>query len=68
MPTPRTCPDCSAANPAEARFCLNCGAKLNDSSALDPDTQLDPFLPRELLAKLEAAPARAGPWRASGAS
>ena len=57
MPTPRTCPDCSAANPAEARFCLNCGAKL-DSTANDPETQLEPYLPKELLAKLEAA--RAG--------
>jgi class 3 adenylate cyclase len=57
MPTTRTCPDCSAANPAEARFCLNCGAKL-DSAAADPETQLEPYLPKELLAKLEAA--RAG--------
>jgi class 3 adenylate cyclase/tetratricopeptide (TPR) repeat protein len=58
MPTPRTCPDCSAANPAEARFCLNCGAKLHDATTVDPDTHLEPYLPKELLAKLEAA--RAG--------
>jgi class 3 adenylate cyclase/tetratricopeptide (TPR) repeat protein len=58
MPTPRTCPDCSAANPAEARFCLNCGAKLHDSTAVDPESHLEPYLPKELLAKLEAA--RAG--------
>jgi class 3 adenylate cyclase/tetratricopeptide (TPR) repeat protein len=58
MPTPRTCPDCSTANPAEARLCLNCGAKLHDSTTVDPDTHLEPYLPKELLAKLEAA--RAG--------
>jgi class 3 adenylate cyclase/tetratricopeptide (TPR) repeat protein len=58
MPTPRTCPDCSAANPAEARFCLNCGAKLDDSTAVEAPTHLGSFLPKELLDKLEAA--RAG--------
>jgi class 3 adenylate cyclase len=58
MPMPRTCPDCSAANPAEARFCLNCGTRLHDSTAVDPDSHLEPYLPKELLAKLEAA--RAG--------
>jgi class 3 adenylate cyclase/tetratricopeptide (TPR) repeat protein len=58
MPMPRICPECSAANPAEARFCLNCGAKLHDSTAVEPDTHLEPYLPKELLAKLEAA--RAG--------
>jgi class 3 adenylate cyclase/tetratricopeptide (TPR) repeat protein len=58
MPTPKLCPECSAANPAEARFCLNCGAKLQDSATVGPDTHLEPYLPKELLAKLEAA--RAG--------
>ncbi len=58
MPTTKTCPDCSTANPSAARFCLNCGAKLRDATAVGPDTRLDPYLPKELLAKLEAA--RAG--------
>src|SRR4029453_8801197 len=57
-PTQRPSPHSSAANPAEARFCLNCGAKLHDSTTVDPDTHLEPYLPKELLAKLEAA--RAG--------
>ena len=58
MPTPRTCPECSAANPAEARFCLNCGTRLDDPAAVGLDAHLEPYLPKELLAKLEAA--RAG--------
>ncbi|HET8525890.1 MAG TPA: adenylate/guanylate cyclase domain-containing protein, partial [Actinomycetota bacterium] len=58
MPTIRTCPDCATANPAEARFCLNCGAKLGDATGDGTDARLEPYLPKELLAKLEAA--RAG--------
>jgi class 3 adenylate cyclase/tetratricopeptide (TPR) repeat protein len=51
-----TCPKCGAANPDDARFCNACGSSLDPTS--DAVTGLDPFLPRELLAKLEAA--RAG--------
>jgi class 3 adenylate cyclase/tetratricopeptide (TPR) repeat protein len=48
------CPACGTANPDGSRFCNACGTQL-DANAEAP---LDPFLPRELLAKLEAA--RAG--------
>jgi class 3 adenylate cyclase/tetratricopeptide (TPR) repeat protein len=50
------CPTCGTANPDEARFCNACGIRLDPTAGAD--TSLDPFLPKELLAKLEAA--RAG--------
>ena len=50
------CPSCGTANPAGARFCNACGTRLDPTAA--GDVALDPFLPKELLAKLEAA--RAG--------
>jgi class 3 adenylate cyclase/tetratricopeptide (TPR) repeat protein len=49
-----TCPNCGASNPDAARFCNACGSPLDPSARRD----VDPFLPKELLAKLEAA--RAG--------
>ena len=49
------CPSCGTANPDDARFCNACGTRLDLTA--DGDA-LDPFLPKELLAKLEAA--RAG--------
>ena len=52
---PMVCPECSTANPDEARFCLNCGARLPVSTAGEPDAHLEPHLPKEMLAKLEAA-------------
>ena len=48
------CPACGAANPEGSRFCNACGTQLDPGAG----AALDPFLPRELLAKLEAA--RAG--------
>ena len=48
------CPSCGTANPDGSRFCNACGNRLDAEAGAD----LDPFLPRELLAKLEAA--RAG--------
>ena len=54
---PISCPDCSTANPDQARFCLNCGARLPVPATIDLE-HLEPYLPKELLAKLEAA--RAG--------
>jgi class 3 adenylate cyclase/tetratricopeptide (TPR) repeat protein len=51
-----TCPSCGTDNPEDARFCNACGARLDSSG--DGTAGLDPFLPKELLAKLEAA--RAG--------
>jgi class 3 adenylate cyclase/tetratricopeptide (TPR) repeat protein len=50
------CPNCGTANPADARFCNACGTRLDPTA--NGDASLDPFLPRELLSKLEAA--RAG--------
>ena len=50
------CPSCGTANPDGARFCNACGTHLDPTA--DGDAALDPFLPKELLAKLEAA--RAG--------
>ena len=50
------CPSCGTANPDGARFCNACGTLLDPT--VDRDAALDPFLPKELLAKLEAA--RAG--------
>jgi class 3 adenylate cyclase/tetratricopeptide (TPR) repeat protein len=55
MPMP--CPACSTENPDEARFCLHCGARL-DARGEGTDARLEPYLPKDLLAKLEAA--RAG--------
>ena len=48
------CPACGTENPEGARFCNACGTQLDAGAAAD----LDRFLPREMLAKLEAA--RAG--------
>ncbi len=45
------CPICGSVNPDGSRFCNACGNPLD----ADAGAQLDPFLPRELLAKLEAA-------------
>ena len=50
-----TCFTCGTDNPDGARFCNACGTRLDAASG---DAALDPFLPKELLAKLEAA--RAG--------
>jgi class 3 adenylate cyclase/tetratricopeptide (TPR) repeat protein len=50
------CPVCGIKNPEGARFCNACGTRLQGNAA--EGTSLDPFLPKELLAKLEAA--RAG--------
>ena len=50
------CPSCGTANPDDARFCNACGSRLDASP--QPEPAIDPFLPKELLTKLEAA--RAG--------
>src|SRR6476661_4278399 len=42
------CPSCGTANPDDARFCNACGTRLGLTA--DGDA-LDPFLPKELLAK-----------------
>jgi adenylate cyclase len=51
---PISCPDCSTANPDEARFCLNCGARLPVPATIDLE-HLELYLPKGMLAKLEAA-------------
>ncbi|HET7928713.1 MAG TPA: zinc-ribbon domain-containing protein, partial [Actinomycetota bacterium] len=47
------CPNCGTENPDGARFCNACGSRLDGEGAAGP--ALDTFLPKELLAKLEAA-------------
>lgn len=47
------CPICGADNPEGARFCNACGSRLDAGG--EPGPALDTFLPKELLAKLEAA-------------
>lgn len=57
------CPNCQTPNPPEARFCFNCGQSMRpDRSAAAPlvtppaasNDLLNRYIPRELLAKLEA--------------
>ncbi len=75
---PMLCPACSTTNPEGAKFCLNCGARLEQpcgycGATLAPDAKycnscgrpvsaeqesgppLEPYLPKELQGKLEAA-------------
>lgn len=56
------CPNCGAEQPASAKFCNNCGHKLAEvapppqpQKSLAGGSDLDRFIPRELLRKLEAA-------------
>ncbi len=42
---PISCPDCSTANPDEARFCLNCGARLPVPATIDLE-HLEPYPPQ----------------------
>jgi class 3 adenylate cyclase/tetratricopeptide (TPR) repeat protein len=62
-----TCPNCGAEQPVGARFCNNCGHQLDAPAAATPLSQaarpgiaggsgdLERFIPRELLRKLESA-------------
>ena len=47
------CPSCGTENPEGARFCNACGSRLDAGGGAG--AALDTFLPKELLAKLEAA-------------
>lgn len=52
------CATCGAEQPAGAKFCNNCGARLpaaEPAPAAQAPTNLDRFIPRELLRKLDAA-------------
>jgi class 3 adenylate cyclase/tetratricopeptide (TPR) repeat protein len=52
------CPECATPNLDGARFCSSCGARLERASSTGRETRLEPYLPKGMLAKLEAA--RAG--------
>ena len=53
------CLNCQTVNPEEARFCMNCGSPLARAAQAKTEPMgahaLDKFIPRELLAKFEAA-------------
>ena len=63
------CPNCQTVNPNAAKFCMNCGESLAESSHAKDGSQravenisgersqfkLDRYLPQELISKLEAA-------------
>ena len=52
-----SCPECGTELPAEAQFCYKCGHQLSEpaSEAEASETQLQQYIPKELLAKLESA-------------
>jgi class 3 adenylate cyclase/tetratricopeptide (TPR) repeat protein len=58
------CPNCQTVNPEQAKFCMNCGSRLDSIVAAGEITStksqfnLDRYLPHELVIKLEAARAR----------
>ena len=49
------CPACGATNVDAARFCSACGVRLERDRSGARVPALDPYLPRDLLSKLEAA-------------
>ena len=54
------CPECGTELPAQARFCLNCGRQLGETQQEPPGSSLEQYIPKELLAKLEAARSSGG--------
>ena len=56
-----SCPKCETELPADAQFCFKCGHSMADSEpaaeAPPPESHLHRYIPRELLAKLEATQA-----------
>ena len=54
------CPECSAELPGQARFCMNCGHQLAQAGAEPSRSSLEQYIPRELLAKLQASQASGG--------
>ena len=55
-----SCPECGTELPAQARFCLNCGHQLAEPEAAPPSASLEQYIPKELLAKLEASRSSGG--------
>ena len=49
------CPECGAESPGQARFCMNCGHQLAEPESDPSQSRLEQYIPKELLAKLEAA-------------
>ena len=49
------CPECGAESPGQARFCMNCGHQLAQPESDPSQARLEQYIPKELLAKLEAA-------------
>ena len=49
------CPECGTELPAEALFCLNCGHRLAQTESEPAQVRLEQYIPKDLLAKLEAA-------------
>ena len=49
------CPECGAELPGEARFCMNCGHQLAQPESDPSRVRLEQYIPKDLLAKLEAA-------------
>jgi len=54
----RACPNCGTKNNLAANFCSNCGERLAATAPFSTQEKLLQYIPKELLAKLEAA--RAG--------
>ena len=49
------CSECGTELPSQARFCLNCGHQVAEPEAEPRRADLEQYIPRELLAKLESA-------------
>ena len=49
------CPECGTELPARARFCLNCGHQMTEPQTGSSQARLQEYIPKELLAKLQAA-------------
>ncbi|HEY4668118.1 MAG TPA: adenylate/guanylate cyclase domain-containing protein, partial [Anaerolineales bacterium] len=53
----RACPNCGTENNLAANFCSNCGERLAGNAQITTQEKLLQYIPKELLAKLEAAQA-----------